>query len=337
MTGDPRISVIMPVRNEGPFMAAALRSVLTQDYPADLVEVLVVDGCSTDRTRDVVREAADDRVRILDNPAGIVPTALNIGLAAATGAVIVRVDGHCTLPDGYLRACVGLLATTGADCVGGVIVTQGRTTVARAIATAQSSPFGVGNAAFRTGRAAPGPVDTLAFGAYRREVFDRLGGFDEELVRNQDDEFNLRVTRSGGTIWLDPSLRSTYASRATLAGLWRQYRGYGMYKVRVAQKHGRVPSARSVVPALFVLAVVGGAVVSLVTRDRRALLAVVVPYAAANAALSVAAGRDDPPTMPIVPVAFACLHVAYGVGTLTGLWRWRHQFRARPPGVTRPA
>src|SRR6185503_15703914 len=129
-----------------------------------------------------------------------------------------------------LARCLELLDTTGADCVGGVIVTEGTTDAARAIAAAQSSRFGVGGVAFRTGRDEPGPVDTLAFGAYRREVFDRLGGFDEELVRNQDDEFNFRLTQAGGKIWLDPSICSVYYSRASFRGLWRQYFQYGFYK-----------------------------------------------------------------------------------------------------------
>ncbi len=327
MADQPTISVIMPIRNEGRSIRAAVESVTAQDYPADRIEILVVDGCSTDDTRQQVAAVGDPRIRILDNPAGIVPTALNLGLAHASGSVIVRVDGHCTLPAGYLQSCVALLQETGADCVGGVIVTRGQTWVARTIAAAQTSPFGVGNAAFRTGRSDPGPVDTLAFGAYRRAVFDRLGGFDEELVRNQDDEFNLRLRRAGGTIWMDPTLRSTYSSRATLGGLWRQYFGYGLYKVRVAQKHRRLPSARSVVPAVFVLLLVGTAGTAATARDLRPVGAVLLPYAAAAAAASVSAGRGDLATIPLMPAAFGCLHLAYGTGTMAGLWRWRRSFR----------
>lgn len=324
------ITVIMPVRNEAGSISAALVSVLDQEYPEDRLQVLVVDGQSTDNTRRAVTDlsGSDQRVRLLDNPEGIVPTALNLGLAEAVGDVVVRVDGHCALPPGYLRACVDLLAATGADCVGGVILTQGQTTVARAIAAAQSSPFGVGNAAFRTGRTTAGPVDTLAFGAYRREVFERIGGFNEELVRNQDDEFNLRLTRSGRTIWLDPSLRSTYVSRASLTGLRRQYFGYGLYKVRVAQLHRRLPSWRSAAPGALVVALLGSLGLSVATRDRRPLLAVVIPYVAANLTATVSVGRADPATLPILPAAFATLHLAYGTGLLAGLWRWRHRFSA---------
>jgi glycosyltransferase involved in cell wall biosynthesis len=322
------VTVIMPIRNEEDAIGDALESVLTQDIRPDRVEVLVVDGRSTDRTRDVVEAiaAADPRVRLLDNPAETVPTALNLGLAEATGEVIVRVDGHCVLPGDYLTRCLDLLDETGADCVGGMIATRGTTPVARAIATAQSSPFGVGGAAFRTGRAVPGAVDTLAFGAYRREVFDRLGGFDEDLVRNQDDEFNLRITEGGGVIWLDPALVTTYTSRATLAGLWRQYFEYGLYKVRVAQKHRRVPSWRHGVPLAFVLALLVTAVRSVVRRDPRPLAAVLIPYLVATGVASVSAARGDPDVLPLLPPAYATLHLAYGTGTLAGLWRFRHHF-----------
>ena len=319
----------MPIRNEAGRIATTLHSVLDQDYPANRMEVLVVDGRSDDDTRGVVERAAagDPRVSVLDNPEGIVPTALNRALAVATGDVIVRVDGHCALPRDYLRRCAGLLATTTADCVGGMIESRpgADTVVARAIALVMASRFGTG-AGFRTGRAEPGPVDTLAFGAYRREVFERIGGFDEELVRNQDDEFNLRLTRAGGVIWMDPSIRSPYWTRPTLRGLWRQYFEYGVYKVRVAQKHRGVASWRHLVPLAFMLALGGGAGLSLVTRRHWPLLLVAVPYAAATTAAAVVTGRDDPATIPVLPTTFACLQLSYGTGWLAGLWRWRHRF-----------
>jgi GT2 family glycosyltransferase len=302
--------------------------VLAQDPPDHELEVLVVDGRSTDGTRDLVEAVDDHRVRVLDNPAGFVPHGLNQAIAAARGGVIVRVDGHCELPPGYLARCLELLDATGADCVGGVIETRGTTVVARAIASAQSSPMGVGGVAFRTGRSRPGPVDTLAFGAYRREVFERLGGFDEELVRNQDDEFNLRITEAGGSIWLDPSLVTRYTSRATLASLWRQYEQYGRYKVRVAQKHGRIPAWRHAVPGAFVLSLLAATILAARRRDGRPLAAVLVPYATAVTAASAVAGRRDPATLPVLPAAFATLHLAYGTGSLRGLWHWRRHFRS---------
>lgn len=327
----PTFTVIMPIRNEAERIESTLRSVLAQDLDHDRMEVLVVDGRSEDATRDVVRSVAadDSRVRLLDNPEGIVPTAMNRGLAEARGSVIVRVDGHCALPPDYLRRCEALLASTTADCVGGMIESRPGDdgVVARAIALAMASRFGTG-AGFRIGGGAPGPVDTLAFGAYRREVFDRIGTFDEELVRNQDDELNLRLTRAGGVIWMDPSLRSQYWTRADLRGLWRQYFQYGVFKVRVAQKHRGVASWRHLVPLSLVLALVASAGVALATRRRWPLVLVAGPYVGATMAAAIATGRQDPPTIAVLPACFACLQLSYGTGWLAGIWRWRRRFRA---------
>lgn len=320
----------MPIRNEAGRIAGTLASVLDQDVDPERLEVLVVDGCSEDDTRAVVAATAagDPRVRVLDNPEGIVPTAMNRGLAEARGDVIVRVDGHCALPRDYLRRCEELLSETGADCVGGMIesLPSGDGVVARAIALAMASRFGTG-AGFRVGAAEPGPVDTLAFGAYRREVFDRIGTFDEELVRNQDDELNLRLTRTGGVIWMDPSLRSRYWTRADLRSLWRQYFQYGVFKVRVAQKHRGVASWRHLAPLALVLALGGGTGLALLMRRRWPLLLVAGPYAGATLAAAVVTGRDDPPTVVVLPACFACLQLSYGTGWLAGLWRWRGRWR----------
>src|SRR5262249_4322481 len=231
-TFPPYVTILMPIRNEERFIARSLGPVLSQTYSPDRIEVIVIDGMSTDGTRSVVHSMADEASRseahrssvmILDNPSKTVPPALNIGVRRAKGDVIIRVDGHCEIPSDYVERCIEALDKTGADCVGGALVSCGETGTARAIAGAQSSPFGVGGATFRTGSKEGCDVDTLAFGAYRRDVFERLGLFDEEMVRNQDDEFNFRVRQSGGRIWLDPAINSRYYSRASLRGLWRQY------------------------------------------------------------------------------------------------------------------
>ncbi|MCB1017168.1 MAG: glycosyltransferase family 2 protein [Acidimicrobiales bacterium] len=325
----PTFTVVMPIRNEAGRIATTLRSVLAQDLDPARVEVLVVDGRSDDGTREVVADVADGdpRVRLLDNPEQIVPTALNRALAEARGSVIVRVDGHCALPPDYLRRCEALLDETGAECVGGMIESRpgGEGVIARAVALAMASPVGTG-AGFRVGRDRPGPVDTLAFGAYRREVFDRIGTFDEELVRNQDDELNLRLTRAGGVIWMDPSLRSPYWTRPDLRSLWRQYFQYGVYKVRVAQKHRGVASWRHLVP-LALVSVLGGSVVgALVLRRRWPVVLTAGPYGAGLAAAAVVTGRRDPRTIPVLPAAFATLQLSYGAGWVAGLWRWRHRW-----------
>ena len=318
----------MPVRNEADYIEQAITAVLEQDYEAP-IEVIVADGMSDDGTRDVIDRLrartrdSDRHVTVLDNPARTTPAALNRALARCRGAVIVRVDGHCVIPRHYVRRCVELLETTGAACVGGTLETVGETTTARAVAAAQSSWFGVGGAAFRVGRSRAGPVDTVAFGAYRREVFERLGQFDEDLVRNQDDEFNFRLRRAGEVIWLDPSVTSRYYSRADLRSLWRQYHDYGLYKVLVMRKHGQVAAARHVVPAAFVASLLVAAGVAVIRQRWAPLVFVAGAHSAVNAASSAAATRRGGGGFGLVFAAHAVLHVAYGVGTLRGVWQWR--------------
>ena len=323
----------MPVRNEGEYIHTALRAVLAQDWPHEQMEVIVIDGASDDDTAERVRQTAASfsthEVRILSNSRRITPVSLNMGLQDSRGAVIIRVDGHTEIEPGYLRRCCEVLQETGHENVGGSCITVGETATARAIAAAQSSQFGVGNVAFRVGRAEPGPVDTVPFGAWPRRVFDEVGCFDEELVRNQDDEHNFRIIQSGGTVWFDPAIRSRYFSRSSLRRLARQYFQYGSYKVRVMQKRGGVASPRHLVPAAFVAGVAGSVVLAAVTRRLRWATLVLGPYAAANAVASARVSRAEEVDSETTSAAFAVLHTCYGAGTLHGLWRWRAHFRSR--------
>ena len=190
----------------------------------------------------------------------------------------------------------------------------------------------MGDASFRTGTKEPKPVDTLAFGAYRRSVFDRVGVFDEELVRNQDDELNARLVQAGGTIWLDPDIRSIYHSRATIRGLWRQYWQYGLYKVRVIQKRGGVQTLRQLVPPMFVLTLASGGAVWVVVGSKLPLAVTAGAYTIANLGAAIWVGRDTLELVPSVSLAFAAMHVGYGCGFVGGLWRWRQYWR-RPHDV----
>lgn len=325
----PLVSVIMPIRNEAGFIARSLRAVLAQDYPAERLEVLIADGMSDDETREKIaaltKEHPTPPVTVLDNPAGIVPTGFNLALARARGEVIVRVDGHCEIASDYVRRCVELLREKEADNVGGLQKAVGQSLSGRAAAAAASSPFGVGNARFHYADKA-GWADTVYLGAYRREVFERLGNFDEELVRNQDDEFNFRLTQAGGKIWLDPSVKCIYYCRTGLRKLWRQYFQYGFYKVQVIRKHGAVSRLRHLVPSLFILGLAVSFITAAVTGRPLWALAVAGPYAVASAAASLWAARHDPPTLPLLPVAFFVMHASYGLGFLRGLSRlpgWR--------------
>lgn len=313
------VSVIMPVRNESSFIERSLRAVLEQDVDLDKYQVIVVDGGSTDGTPDLVRGLlADSSVRsdLIVNLDRIVPISLNRGLEVSDGDVIIRVDGHCVIEPDYVTSCLAVLWESGAACAGGPMRTIGSAPTADSIALAQSSWFGVGGARFRTSEK-PGPVDTVAFGAYRREVFERIGVFDESLVRNQDDEFNLRLTRAGGVIWMDPRIRSQYFSRASIGGLARQYHGYGYYKVAVMRKHRTVPSVRHLVPALFVLAVLAGLLRLLLGRPRP-LIGLILAYGTTNAAAAARSGASLR-KIPKVMTATTTMHLFYGLGTIRGM------------------
>ena len=327
----PMVSVVCPVLNERAFIHDVVIALERQTYPADRFEVVVVDGRSDDGTAEWVRERAASSpisIRIVDNPRTVTPVALNLGVEAAKGEIIVLVGGHSVVADDFIERSVHVLATSRAACAGGRVETVGHGLVARAIAIAQSSTLGVGSVSFRTVEFGSMPVDTVAFGAYRREVFDQIGLFDEELVRNQDDEFNFRLTQAGGAVWFDSSIRSRYHSRATLGRLGRQYFEYGKYKVRVIQKRRGVPSPRHLVPATAVVVMTGALLVGAMQR-RPAVPAVVVgAYVAGCAGGALWEGRRDPSTIPVLPAAFMALHLPYGTGFLAGLWKWRRTWRA---------
>ena len=330
----------MPIRNEASFIESSLKSVLFQDYPQDRMEILIVDGMSTDDTRYVVENLIESQNRLidekrgdklptsmilLDNPEQIVSTALNIGLKHAKGEIIVRVDGHCEIDTNYIRRCVEMIQRTGADCVGGVLLTLGRGWVGQAISLATSSPFGVGNARFRYANHS-GWVDTVSFGAYRCDVFKKIGQFDRELVRNQDDEFNFRLIQSGGKIWLDHSIRSIYYCRTNLPGLWRQYYQYGIYKIRVIQKRGGVSSWRQLIPGAFILSIIITCFLAMITNQIIWIFSVLGPYTLANISASIWTARKHFHIMPIMPITFFCIHISYGMGFFAGIWKWRRQF-----------
>lgn len=335
----PSVTVIMPVRNEERFIRRSLGAVLGQDYPTECLEVIVVDGNSSDTTlavaRAMQRDHCDHDVILIENPAQTTPSSLNIALSRARGEFVIRVDGHCVIPPDYVSRCIDVLLQKGAECVGGMCVTEPETPTAAAISIAQSSRFGVGNASFRVQDRTAKYVDTVPFGAWHRRVFETIGNFDEELVRNQDDEFNFRLAQAGGRIWYDPAISSRYFSRATYRGLWRQYFQYGLYKVRVAQKRRGVSSYRQLAPPALVSALLTGGVASALMRRRLPFVAVAAPYviACSWASHRVAAGKNSSPAS--IARAFVCLHLSYGSGFLWGIvaWRrhWRDLFNGAPP------
>lgn len=321
--GYPLVSVVVPVFNEERWIERCLQSILTQDYPPQLMEVLVVDGMSTDSTRDIVTRVAreDDRVRLLDNPRRRQPYAMNIGIQAARGEVIVRVDGHGTVTTGHVRRCVEYLLSTGAEHVGGVSRATGTSYVGRAIALALTSPFGVGSARFRY-TDQEGQVDHVPWGAYRRDTFTRVGLFDERFLIGEDTELDFRINRAGGTVRLSPEIVTDYYCRASFPALARQYFSYGMARIRMVRKHGGLPSLRVLFPASFVCSFFLLATLSLIIPLAPAVLALTALYAVAAVGASLPlAARSGWRYLPLLPLAFLTLHLSHGCGFLSGLVR----------------
>lgn len=334
----PFVSVVMPVRNEAGFIERSLGSVLGQDYPADRMEVIVADGMSDDGTRELVHAAAgrDARVRLVDNRGRIAPTALNAALAEAGGEIIIRVDGHCEIAPDYISRCVQHLISGQAEGVGGPIETVGATPVAQVIARAMSSGFGVGGAAFRTRKGWTGLVDTVAFPGYTRAAIDLAGPYDEELVRNQDDEYNYRLRSRGGRILLAADVRARYFSRSSLRSLFRQYFQYGLYKVRVFQKHPRQMRLRQFIPPLFVATLLILAIGAPFVRAAQVgLVGAAGTYVLASLVASASAAvRTGFPWVFLLPVVFAILHLSYGLGFLAGLIRFRGRWSSTDRGLS---
>lgn len=347
---EPLVSVIIPVRDEENSIVACLEAVLRQEYPARLVEILVVDGRSTDRTRALVAAiaAADPSmcVRLLDNPGGIASTALNIGIRAARGKIIARVDGHTIIAPNYIRQCVDVLAETGADNVGGLMRPCGTGYIGTCIALATTSRFGVGNSRFHYNERG-GEVETVYLGCFRRSIFERAGLFDEGLERNQDDEFNDRIVATGGKIWLSPHIRSTYFNRGSLRALWRQYYQYGYWKVRVLRRHPKALRVRHLVPAVLVASLGGSAMLTILgallssSRDGKRRTRHVTFLLVGGAwgtyggttvvAAIVIAARRGWRFLPGVLASLWALHVGYGAGFLAGLFRAPALDRPRIP------
>ena len=328
----PFVSVVMPVRNEAGFISRGLRSVLGQDYPPERMEVLIADGMSTDDTRRIVEsfQKSDPRVHMIDNPRQIVPTGLNALIRLARGEIIVRVDGHCEVAPDYVRNCVKHLLSGEADAVGGSVTTVGVGTLAEAIARAMSSVFGVGTSKFRTVQGRNLLVDTVAFPAYRRDLLDRTGPFDEEFVKNEDDEYNYRLLKQGAKILLAADVQSRYYSRSSLISLWRQYYRYGFWKVRVMQKHARQMRLRHFAPPMFVAILASSALLAMLTSVKIPFLAFALCYFSADLVASAVTARHGGARLfPWLVLAFPAMHLSYGTGFWAGLIRFRARGRER--------
>ncbi|MGD9891847.1 MAG: glycosyltransferase family 2 protein [Dehalococcoidia bacterium] len=318
--------MILAVRDEAPAIEACLAALAAQTYPAARIEVILVDGQSDD---DTVKRAAGFAARaplrfdVISNERRNAPAGFNRGIEVARGDVLIVLGARARVEPDFVEASVRALERTRADAVGGVVTTVagGPGRLAGAIALAQRSPFGVGDAGYRYADSARA-VDTVNYGAYRREVFERIGFFDESMQWVEDDEFNYRLRAAGGRILLDPSIKVTYAARPTLRGLWQQRYRWGLNKLRVAERHPAQMQVRHAVPALFVAGLSGAIVIGL--RGGRwcwpiGTLAGSYGIAALAATLRLGARHGWPRATPLLPAAFLAMHLAYGSGTLVGL------------------
>ncbi len=317
----PAVSVIMVVRNEERHLRASVERVLTQDY-AGAVECVIAVGPSTDRTDHVAAAlvAGDPRVTVVANPTGRTAAGLNAAIAACSSyPVVVRVDGHALLQDGYLRRAVEVLHETGAANVGGIMAAEGETPFESAVARAMTSPLGVGNARFHNG-GDPGPVDTVYLGVFRRPALEAVGGYDERFTRAQDYEMNVRIREAGGLVWFTPDLQVTYRPRSSVRGLSRQYFDYGRWRWILTRQHPRSLRPRYLAAPVAVLAIVAGTASG--AAGRRLGWAAPAGYVALLLGGSAVVGRSLPPAAALrLPLALATMHLAWGSGFLLSVVR----------------
>jgi glycosyltransferase involved in cell wall biosynthesis len=325
MLNGTKVTIIIPVRNEDQYITNCLDSILSGTYPHDQLEILVVDGKSDDRTREIVHEYALKYafVKLLDNEMGTVPYAMNIGIKHSYGEVIVRIDAHALYPINYVERLVEALDVFVADNVGGVWITvpSSNTVEARAVSWILSHPFGVGNALYRTGQTKPREVDTVPFGCYRRDVFDRIGLYDEMLTRNQDDELNARLLRHGGSIFLVPDVKITYFARGTFAKMAKMLYQYGYFKPLVNMKIGGAATWRQLVPPVFVMTLILTGISGIFFEAQwLLLLGILLLYGIINMVASISISRIRGWSLfPLLFIGFFVAHFSYGYGYLRGI------------------
>jgi succinoglycan biosynthesis protein ExoA len=326
-------SIVVACRNERKHIASFLDSLLAQDLEGGTWEAIIADGESEDGTREIIEEYSRrfPAVRLVANPGRFASSGLNAAIRAARGDVILRMDAHTVYATAYCRRCIETLAKTGAANVGGPARTRAVGTRARAVAAAYRSRFSTGGAKFHDPDY-EGWVDTLPYGCWRKATLVALGGFDESLVRNQDDELNLRTIRAGGQLWQTPEIESWYYPRSTLRQLFRQYFQYGFWKVAVIRKHRLPASWRHLVPVVFVAGqalLLAALAITAIGGFREQFqtvcfvsLGALGAYATANLLASIlTARRYGWATLPHLPAVFAAYHYSYGLGFAAGL-RW---------------
>ena len=323
------VAVVIPAREAEGMLRGCIESVRAQQRPAD--EVWIVVGPSRDGTLKAARELADDITVVLENPAGDRGSAINQVLDASRADAFAFVDTQSRLDPDYLSSALDVLDRTGAAVVGGPMRASGPTPVAKAMAAALGSPFGIGDSQFHfvgTGR----EVESVYLGVYRASAFHRVGHYNAALLRTEDDDINARIRAAGLRIWLDPAIGATYLCRTRLADIWTQYRGYGYWKVGLGTIRRSAIRPRHFVPAAFVGATAVGAAISAVAW-RPALAVLSLAYVGVAWTDAARMRGLEIRARLIYPLVTLTMHVGYGVGSLIGLFRWAHLRAAASRGA----
>ena len=325
MTHWPDVAVVMPVLNEENYLEAAVLAILSQDYEGPIQVVLAL-GPSTDLTNEVAARicAGDSRVSSVQNPTGRTPEGLNAALAATKQEIVVRVDAHSELSDGYIRLAVETLQRTGADNVGGIMGARGVTRFEKAVAAAMTSPLGVGSASFHTG-GNEGPAETVYLGVFKRSALERVGGYDPEFTRAQDWEMNHRIRETGGLVWFNPDLFVTYRPRSTVRKLAKQYFEYGSWRHEVMRRHPETRTRKSALryyaPPLAVVLIVLGKILGTIglVMGNALIWGYVLPlgYLALTLLSSLTLVKRARSGALWVPIVLMTMQMSWGIGFLT--------------------
>lgn len=322
------VSVIVPCRNEGRFIRNCLDSIIANDYPKKLLEILVVDGASEDDTRNIIQayQTAYPFIKLADNPRKIIPVAMNTGITMAKGKIIMKMDAHSTYEKRYISRCAHYLKTYHVDNVGGILITKplNKTLKASAIALCLSHPFGVGSSPSRKKSASTKPrfVDTVAFGCYKREIFKRIGLYNENLVRSSDMEFNMRLTRAGGKILLAPDIVAYYYADGTFGAFWKHNISDGIWAIYPIKFTRTLLRPRHLLPLFFVFSLMLLLFLSIFSSLFAYLFIVLIGfYALASLfiSLALAVSKKRFEYIFFMPLAFAIRHFGYGLGSVAGL------------------
>ncbi|MCP4367663.1 MAG: glycosyltransferase family 2 protein [Deltaproteobacteria bacterium] len=322
----PFVSIIIACRNEENYISKCLESIINNNFPKESLEILIVDGMSEDRTREKVEEYSTkcSFIKLLDNPKKVTPVAMNIGIRNSKGKVVILVNAHCVLNNNFLKYNIEYLSNVGADAVGGMLntVNDSKSTISQCIPMAADSVFGSGGNRYRSRKTESFVNDTLPYCAYPRETFGKFGYIDEELIRNQDEEFNYRILRKSGKIFFTPKIKSLLFIRPSLKKLWKQHFQYGYFKPLVSRKVGTLLTWRQLMPACFVGSLIISVLCSLIIKPFIYLFFLVAAlYLTTNLVFSFfIAVKKGMKYFLALPIAFGTLHFSYGLGYLIGIF-----------------